>query len=461
MADQNFRVKNGLEARSGLVENVRPSNITGITTFYIGRQEDASMELFFGLNGRQMYVLGDTGDDITQYSLSTPWSVSTASYTSEFSVSAQGTSPSGLYFKPDGTRFYVLDYTNRSIFQYSCTVSWNTQTASYSGISTSVASQDTNPTAIDFKPDGTKFYVMGNTNDRIYQYSCSTAWDVNTSSYDSVSFSVTGQETEAQSIRFSQDGTKLLVLGTTGDDINQYQLATPWDISTASFVSVIQSLTETVSTGMYWKPNASKLYILGQTSDTVYEYNVSSTGSLNVIGKADLYSDVNIYQDLETYGSITNYSTINAKGQVSIGSTVSTGINTNVKLEVSGISDLSLISRYKNINSSYFKNSYHFYVGNDETAPVGIDFKSDGTVMYVLGDAGDKIFQYSLATPWRVGTATSTTTVFSVTSQDTSPSDLKFKSDGTKFFISGTANDRVYEYAVSTPWNLTTAGFTT
>jgi len=45
-------------------------------------------------------------------------------------------------------------------------------------------------------------------------------------SYDSVSFSVTAQELSPSDISFKSDGTKMYVIGASGDDINQYTLST-------------------------------------------------------------------------------------------------------------------------------------------------------------------------------------------------------------------------------------------
>jgi hypothetical protein len=51
----------------------------------------------------------------------------------------------------------------------------------------SVSSQDTSPYGLAFSSDGTKMYVTGNTNDTVYQYSLSTAWDVSTASFGLIS----------------------------------------------------------------------------------------------------------------------------------------------------------------------------------------------------------------------------------------------------------------------------------
>ena len=47
------------------------------------------------------------------------WDVSTASYSSKYkSVAAQDTEPTGVFFKPDGTAMYIMGYANDTVYQY-------------------------------------------------------------------------------------------------------------------------------------------------------------------------------------------------------------------------------------------------------------------------------------------------------------------------------------------------------
>jgi hypothetical protein len=50
-------------------------------------------DLAFNNDGTKMFIVGDTGDDVNEYTLSTGFDVSTASYSQNFSISAQETSP--------------------------------------------------------------------------------------------------------------------------------------------------------------------------------------------------------------------------------------------------------------------------------------------------------------------------------------------------------------------------------
>ena len=69
------------------------------------------------------------------------------------------------------------------------------------------------PVAIAFGPDGTKLYVLGNTSDRIHQYTLSTAWDLTTAGYDSLSFLLSSQDSSPLGFAFSSNGSKFFMLG--------------------------------------------------------------------------------------------------------------------------------------------------------------------------------------------------------------------------------------------------------
>ena len=78
-------------------------------------------------------------------------------------------------------------------------------------------------------------FVVGSAGDDVNEYALTTGFDVSTASFVD-SFSVTAQETLPQGIAFNNDGTKMFVIGGAGDDVNEYALTTGFDVSTASFV---------------------------------------------------------------------------------------------------------------------------------------------------------------------------------------------------------------------------------
>ena len=209
--------------------------------------------------------------------------IDTASYDSvSFSVSTQESELESLAFKPDGSKLYVVGVANDTVYQYSLSTAWDLSTASYDSKSFSVATQDTSPRLVRFSTDGSKMYMGGNTNDRIYQYTLSTDWDVSTASYASKSFQMTeGTFNTLFSGEFKPDGTKMYLLNTNGEHIYQYSLSTAWDVSTASYDSKTAEVQFAVfdAKGMCIKPDGLKLFV--NNGFAVYQYSLSTAWDIS------------------------------------------------------------------------------------------------------------------------------------------------------------------------------------
>ncbi len=420
-------------------------------SFSVGTQDLTPLGLFFKPDGTKFYVVGNANDTVYQYSCATAWDISTGSYDSKaFSVNAQDTDPTGLFFKSDGTTFYVTGNTNNTIYQYSCATAWDVSTASYATKSFSVAGQETNPNGLFFKSDGAKFYIIGNVNNTIYQYSCATAWDVSTASYDTRSFSVAGQDTGSQGLFFKSDGLKLYVLGNTNDNVCQYDLPLAWDVVNAGFgiKSFAVNLQDTNPTDLTFSSDGTKLYIIGSTGDAVYQYTCSTAWDINT--------------------AVFNYNSSGAYGRARVAGQLETAPQAlffkpdgTTFYIVGAITDkvwqYSCATAWDVSTASY--DSKSFNVGTQESQPTGLFFKSDGTTFYIVGTANDTIYQYSCATAWDVSTASYASKSFSVTTQEANPNGLFFKSDGTKFYIIGSGFNTVYQYSCATAWDVSTGSY--
>lgn len=241
-------------------------------------QEGLPTGLFFSPDGTKMFVVGIGNDTVFRYDLSTAWDISTASYASNSqSVNAQDGNPMGLFFSPDGLKMYVVGDTNNTVYQYTLTIPWNLATASYASLSFSVGSQDTGPNGVAFSADGTKMYIAGFANVRVYQYSLSSAWDVSTASYGGINKNVGPEITSALTdVFFSPDGTRMFVIGNNSDSTARYDLTIPWDISTAAYHSTSRSVfpEDNDPQAIFFNPEGTKMYVLGNQNNSVYQYTV-------------------------------------------------------------------------------------------------------------------------------------------------------------------------------------------
>ena len=253
--------------------------------FYTGVVHDVSSEdgqpldIFFKPDGSKMYMAGEDGEAIYQYTLSTAWDLGTLSYDSvSFSVSAQTSSPEGFFISPDGTKMYLAGGSIGDLFQYTLATAWDVSTASYD-VTLDVATESPAPRGVFLKPDGTKMYMNAHTgiDSDVYQYTLATAWDLSTASYDSVSYDLSPEDSNVGDIFISPDGTKMYAMGGAGGGgyVYQYTLATAWDLSTTSYDSVSFRVfnEEPIPQAVFFKPDGVKMYVTGTSSDSVHQYS--------------------------------------------------------------------------------------------------------------------------------------------------------------------------------------------
>lgn len=160
------------------------------------------------------------------------WDTSSATYFPDngFIVRDQDHTPNGQYIKPDGTKLYIAGYINEKVFEYNMSTPWDIRTMSYVQ-EFFIGDRDWAPFDITFKPDGTKMLFVGDRYDKVYAYNLSTAWDISTASYVQ-DFSLGVEKPYAS--YFKPDGTRFWVASRQPKQINEYNLSTPWDLSTAS-----------------------------------------------------------------------------------------------------------------------------------------------------------------------------------------------------------------------------------
>ena len=237
-------------------------------------------------DGTAMYVLnlgasGTVPQGIAQYTLSTAYDVSTASYASKsLSVATQISSPRCLTFKPDGTSVYVTG-SGGELFQYDLSTAWDISTASYSGNTTALPAMST-ASGLAFKSDGTAVFVVDQADDDVHQYNLSTAWDASTATSSGNVLDTTAQDSTAQDMAMSSDGKKLYIMGAATGAVYQYDLSTAWDLSTAAYSGISLPLVDYsgLYTGLAFSADGKKMYpVEGGNTDTVYQWSTSAQTS--------------------------------------------------------------------------------------------------------------------------------------------------------------------------------------
>ena len=240
----------------------------------------------FNNDGTKIFILGRANDNVYEYSVSTPFDVSTMSAvvrTLDISVvsSTQGdNAANGLEFNTDGTKMFILGQGQDLVNEYALSTGFDLSTASFTQ-SLDISDQEDLPYGVTFNNDGTKMYITGRRQDNVDEYVLTTGFDISTASH-SQTFSVSDQAVRASAVRFNSDGTKMYVLegGTDGvghNTIYQYALTTAFDVSTASYsdksLSVVDE--ENKARGFCFGDNDQQLYVCGWRGDDVNQYTAT------------------------------------------------------------------------------------------------------------------------------------------------------------------------------------------
>lgn len=243
----------------------------GGTSLNISGQTVGPEDIVFKDDGAKLFVLDNSGDTVLEYALSTAWNISTATFTASFSIASQELAGQGLAFGNSGAKMYVIGSAGDDVNEYDLSTAWDVTSATFNQL-LDISAQDTFPKSIKFNTAGTKMFILGDSGNDINEYTLSTAWDVSTASFVDA-FSIASQTTTPESMAFGDSGSKVYVADTGA--VYEYDLSTAFDISTASFNdSKSVSAQDASVQGVFFRTDGSSFYISGATNDRIYQYNI-------------------------------------------------------------------------------------------------------------------------------------------------------------------------------------------
>ena len=266
----------------------------------------APEEVFFKPDGTKMYIADDADDKVFEYNLIIAWDVTSAVFsTASPNFSAQETSVRGLFFKPDGLTMYISgNYLSGRVHQYTLSTAWDVASATYTSRFTT-GSEETRPEGLFFKPDGTKMYLMGSVSDNVLEYNLGTAWNVTTAVY-SQAFSISAQEGGPHNVSLNTTGTKMYVLGDSGKAVFEYTLSTAWNVTTATYVhSFSVGGQENSPSGMFIRADGCRMFVIGSANDTVFQYEIGAATTVTMPAEVSGTPSSTSNNDKVTYTFVT------------------------------------------------------------------------------------------------------------------------------------------------------------
>jgi len=384
--------------------------------------------LYFKPDGTKFFTVNYRDDAIHQYSLSTAWDIGTASADNvTLSVYADERNPTGLFFKPDGTKLYIIGTYYKYVRQYSLSTAWDLSTAS---LEESYYVNITQIRCIQFNDDGTRFYVTAQSSDLIYQYDTSTAWNVSGAT-SAGSFSIATYEGAPTAFAFSSDGETVYLTGANGDGVDEFSLSTAWDITTASFTAFtsFSSLLSYEWGGIAINNNGDKIYLLGY----------------QIIHQLDLTTAWDSTTASYSLPS-TDYESISSKRLIALN-------DDGTKIYLLEIGTIDRLYEFP-LSTAWDPTtigSYNTRIGVYDTIPTGFAFSPDGTKLFTVGFTNDTVTRLDLSTAWDLTTASFHSNKLVISN----PSGLAFKNDGTRMYLY--KNGDLSEYSMTTAWAVSSA----
>lgn len=469
-------------------------------------------------DGNYLYIAGTTWDAISMFTLSTPYDIQGSTLTRGYGSSiykniqtdAGESYIRGFAMKPDGTRIFACGYGNDRVYQWNLSTAFDLRTCSYDSYASLNYESGPVPRGIEFKPDGTKMYLIDSNYDKIYEVSLSNAWDVTSGTLsNTANLSISAQESNPTGIRFRPDGRSFYLIGETGNDLNEYRLTTAWDLSTASFFTTLSLSAISDHFGFSWNSDGTQLVVCtGDSADLqimncpaasagISTFNVTASGSTDyTVSGTDREGSVsggdpNVYVHVgDTLNFVVNASShpfyirespggSNVSGVTNQGATNATvswtpstagayvyqcgshsGMVGNIFVEPKGY-DLSQMTTTGRTTISMDED----YLNNADNSEA-YDFYHVAIADCLIVDSGSKIL---LLDPWNssydkfssfsLRVADDATTLIDGTRNTESdnsnagyPLDVKWSPHGDKCFVLDDSYDRIMQYTASVPF---------
>ena len=260
------------------------STATYVRKYSVESGNSTLTDVEFSNNGTKMFIVGGNRDDVTPYALIRAFDLTHVSpFGAAFSLSPYNPAPQSLEFSNDGTKMFVIGIARDNVTGYALSTAFDVSTATYVN-AFNVRSEDHNPQGLAFSNDGTKMFVVGQINKHVYEYTLPTAFDVSTAVHV-YSFPVESDVRDPFDVEFSNDGTKMFVVDRNLNKVHQYTLSTAFDVSTATFTNVVFSVSgqDPSPRGMAFSNDGTKMFVVGSHSSNVNEYALSSVYPLSVV----------------------------------------------------------------------------------------------------------------------------------------------------------------------------------
>jgi hypothetical protein len=233
----------------------------------------------------------------------------------------------------------------------------------------------------------------------------------------------------------------------TGDVYFEVDRAEPWDITNAEFTGVRFDFGDRGDNirSTEFRPDGRLMYQLSRANETVTQFRLEEPWRISTVEEVGVY---NFADDL-----ILDRGWDGSAGHglwLRNGDGGRMYVWNRREIYQYEIDDWDVTSAEK----VGFKN-----LDDEVTRGHDIDFKPDGSRLYLDDRTEEAVFEYTLSEDWNIETA-ELNFKFDISSQEEAVRGIEFDNDGKRMFLCDTGLRQVHEYELETAWELSTAAFT-
>jgi hypothetical protein len=396
------------------------STLTPIDSFSVSSQTTSPTWVQLSGTGRHMFVLSTSANTVYEYDVDPAYDISAATFTqSQSFVPGGGGGFTSFAFNDDGTKIFFTEGTNTTMSFY--TLSTPYDISSVGAESTQAISGATGNGQISFADNGSLMLWLDITNDNLLLFTLSTAYDLSTATLKETKTNI---DTDLRSPVFGDSGNNVIFVNRIDDNLYAYDAEVDVlsvDLSTGNYFEVDTSGYEELS---FTNPPASQTFQVLQKGGTGFGLDVGATANFTSGTSAIPY-----YQDTGVFEF-----TLTPDGRHALSFE-----NNEVRLmELDKPFDLRAMSLVN-------------YVTTPSVNSKGRYLRNDGR--YAYATEGSRLRQYEIDPPF-----TGTITQVNNNSGLVNAERLWFKPDGTRFFLSGpVSNATISTFDLTTPWDISTA----
>lgn len=230
-------------------------------------------------DGEKIWVdRGGSTRRIVEYTLSPAGDITSASFTANnLYYGSNVTNCVGLNLCNSGSNLVMCDNSDDYVWEYALNTPGSLTGGGSWRSKVTTGAQGTAVRGVVYNSDGTKLYVAKSNGKLVEQWSCSTAFNVSTATYDSVYVSLGAEIPYIYGISISSDD-RYLFLGARFLGSYMYEMTTPGDLSTLTYVESFQypETDDTVDGAIQVTSDGSGFYYIDweSTSRKIHQYSL-------------------------------------------------------------------------------------------------------------------------------------------------------------------------------------------